>query len=83
MIARNVRLFFVYTHGVVEYLRDPRQLVWSFGSAFKDPRVTCHYWRDCDHTFYARFVRTRLLDALEEWFVGAFGAGKEPHDTPT
>jgi acetyl esterase/lipase len=83
MIARNVRLFFVYTHGVAEYLRDPRQLVWSFGAAFKDPRVTCHYWRDCDHTFYARFVRTRLLDALEAWFVGAFGAGKEPHDTPT
>ncbi|HEV7490901.1 MAG TPA: hypothetical protein VGO25_08855 [Rhodanobacteraceae bacterium] len=83
MIGRNVHLFFVYTHGVVEYLRDRRQLVWSFGAGFRDSRVTCHYWRDCDHTFYARFVRMRLLGAMEEWFVGAFGAGKEPHDART
>jgi hypothetical protein len=80
MVARNVHLFFVYTYGVVEYLRDRRQLPWGFGAAFRNPRVTCHYWPDCDHTFYARFVRTRLLAALEEWFVSAFGAGKEPHD---
>ena len=66
----------LFRSGVIEYLRDLRQLPWSFGPAFKDRRVTCHYWRDVDHTFFARFARERLLDAIEEWFTGAFGASK-------
>ena len=74
MLARDVRLLFVYTRGVSDYFRDPRQFGWSFGAAARDPRVTCHYWRDCDHTFYARFARARLLDALARWFDDAFGA---------
>ncbi len=69
MLARNVSFLFVYTSGVSDYFRHPRQFGWSFGSAATDPRVTWHYWRDCDHTFYARFARERLLGALEQWLV--------------
>jgi hypothetical protein len=84
MLARDARLLFVYTRGITDYFRDRRQFAWSFGSAAKDPRVTCHYWRECDHTFYARFARARLLGALEDWFVAAFGdAWGERHDTGT
>jgi hypothetical protein len=72
MLARDVRLLFVYTRGITDYFRDRRQFAWGFGSAARDPRVTCHYWRDCDHTFYAHFARERLLGALEHWFVDAF-----------
>jgi len=73
LLARDVRLLFVYTRGVEEYFRDPRQFAWSFGAAARDPRVSFHYWRDCDHTFYAQMPRRRLLDALERWFDEAFG----------
>ena len=73
MLARNVRFLFVYTRGVSDYFRHPRQFAWSFGRAVRDRRVTCHYWRDCDHTFYARFARERLLGAVELWFVAALG----------
>lgn len=73
MCARDARFLFVYTSGVADYFRHPRQFRWSFGPAARDPRVTCHYWRDCDHTFYARFARERLLDTIEHWFDSAFG----------
>jgi hypothetical protein len=72
LLARDVRVLFVYTRGVSEYFRDPRQFAWSFGDAARDPRVSFHYWRDCDHTFYARAARQRLLDTLECWFGDAF-----------
>ena len=74
MLARDVRLLLVYTGGIREYLRDARQFRWSFGRHVDDPRMSLHYWRDCDHTFYARFARVRLLDAIEHWFASAFGA---------
>ena len=69
MLERDVRLLLVYTGGIPEYLREPRQLRWSFGSKVDDPRITLHYWRDCDHTFYSRAVRERLLEALSQWFT--------------
>lgn len=72
MLARNVNLLFIYTRGVSDYFRDPRQFRWSFGKAAVDSRVAWHYWRDCDHTFYARFARERLLGTLESWFVAAW-----------
>lgn len=84
LLARDARLLFVYTRGITDYFRDRRQFAWSFGSAALDPRVTCHYWRDCDHTFYARFARERLLRALEGWFTTAFGDARGGrHDTGT
>lgn len=74
LLARDVRLLCIYTRGVADYFRDPRQFAWSFGAgAANDPRVRFEYWRDCDHTFYARFARERLLATLEEWYADAFG----------
>ena len=77
MVARDVRFLFVYTNGITDYFRNQRQFAWSFGRAASDPRVTCHYLRDCDHTFYARFARERVLGVLEEWFTAAFGGTKQ------
>jgi len=74
LLARDVRLLMIYTRGVGDYFRDARQVGWSYGRAASDPRVRWHYWRDCDHTFFARFARERLLRTLEDWFVAGFGA---------
>ena len=73
LLARDARLLMIYTGGVPDYLRDVRQLRWTFGPALDDVRVQWRYWADCDHTFYARFARERLLDTLEAWFAAAFG----------
>ncbi|MFI4969404.1 MAG: hypothetical protein ACHP7D_04305, partial [Lysobacterales bacterium] len=75
LLARDAKAMFVYTRGIADYFRDPRQFAWSFGHAARDPRVTMHYWRDCDHTFYARFARERLLATLEQW-LATFGRGE-------
>ncbi len=73
MLERDVRLLLVYTGGIREYLRDARQFRWSFGRGIDDPRASLHYWPDCDHTFYSRAARERLLDAIETWFTATFG----------
>lgn len=73
LLARDVRLLCIYTRGVADYFRDPRQFAWSFGAKIAaDPRVSFHHWRDCDHTFYAYFARERLLATLERWYLDAF-----------
>jgi hypothetical protein len=74
LLARDVRLLLVYTSGVPDYFRDARQVGWSFGRAARDARVRWQFWPDCDHTFFARFARERLLLALEDWFAQAFAA---------
>jgi hypothetical protein len=34
-----------------------------------------HYWPDCDHTFYARQHRDRLLGTIEQWMLTQERAG--------
>jgi hypothetical protein len=31
--------------------------------------VAMHYWPDCDHTYFARAHRDRLLVAVEDWMT--------------
>lgn len=76
LVAREVRLLCVYTGGYSERFLHPRQFVWNFGPAARDPRVTLRYWPDCDHTFFARDHRERLLDIIEEWLANDAGTGK-------
>ena len=38
----------------------------------RDRRVVMHYWPDCDHTFFAKAHRDRLLDTVERWLLNNF-----------
>lgn len=69
LIARDVRSLWIYTGGHAQRFRHPRQFRWSFGVPAQDPRVALHYWPECDHTFYARAHRNRLLDTVEAWLL--------------
>ncbi len=69
LLARDVRSLWVYTGGYRDRFLHPRQFAWSFGEAAGDGRVAMHYWPDCDHTFYARAHRDRLLATVESWLT--------------
>lgn len=67
MLARNMRLLFVYTGGAAEHFLDRRQFTWGFGKAVRSKNVVLHFWPDCDHLFYLRSDRDRLLESIEQW----------------
>jgi pimeloyl-ACP methyl ester carboxylesterase len=70
MLARGVRLLFIYTGGVRDRLLDLRQFDWAFGSAARSPQVTVQRWPDCDHLFYRPGDRQRLSNTLAGWLQG-------------
>jgi len=70
LVARDVRLLWIYTGGYTDRFLHPRQFGWAFGRPARDARVVMHYWPDCDHTYFARAHRDRLLGTVEAWMVG-------------
>jgi hypothetical protein len=72
LTARNVRSLWIYTGGYRDRFLHPRQFAWSFGRATRHPSVAMHYWPDCDHTFYARVHRDRLLATVRAWLTAGF-----------
>lgn len=69
LLARGVRLLCIYSGGVGDYFLDARQFAWTFGAAARNPGVTLHHWPDCDHTYFARAHRERLLETVIGWLV--------------
>lgn len=78
LLARNVRSLWIYTGGYSDRFLHPRQFGWSFGKAVADDKVAMHYWPDCDHTFYARAHRDRLLGTIENWLTATIGPAGAP-----
>jgi hypothetical protein len=70
LLARDVRSLWIYTGTYRDCFLHPRQFGWAFGPGTRDPRVVMHHWPDCDHLFYARAHKDRLLDTVESWFLG-------------
>lgn len=69
LVARQVSQLWIYTGGFSDRFQHPRQFAWAFGAPARSPSVTMHYWPDCDHTFFARAHRDRLVDAVTAWMV--------------
>jgi len=70
LLARGVRFLCIYSGGVGDYFLDTRQFGWTFGaSAARDPNVRLHHWPDCDHTYFARVHRERLLQTVITWLM--------------
>lgn len=76
LVERDVRLLCIFSGGYGERFMHARQFTWTFGPAARDPRVTMHFWPDCDHTYFGRAHRERLIATVEDWMAGlAAGAG--------
>jgi hypothetical protein len=69
LVARDVRMLCIFSGGYGERFLHPRQFEWTFGPPARDPRVAMHYWPDCDHTYFGRAQRERLIDAIEGWMA--------------
>jgi len=74
MVARDVRLLFVFTGGAYRYFNHARQLAACLGKAARSPQVSMAYWRDCDHTFYRQRDRLRLQALVASWLEREFAA---------
>ncbi|MCF7220946.1 alpha/beta fold hydrolase [Marilutibacter chinensis] len=82
LVERGVRSLWIFTGGYTDRFLHPRQFYWGLGAGTRDPRVSMRYWPDCDHTFYARSHRERLLDTMEAWLTGiAWSADTTPVDS--
>lgn len=69
LVSRGVRQLWVYTGGFTDRFQHPRQFEWTFGKAARSPCVAMHYWPDCDHTFFARAHRDRLIGTVKAWMT--------------
>ena len=78
LVSRNVGLLWIYTGGFTDRFLHRRQFGWTFGPPARDPRVVMHYWPDCDHTFYARAHRDRLLAEVERWLTSLGSQARQP-----
>lgn len=67
LVARDVRMLCIFSGGYAEHFLHPRQFGWTFGRPSRDPRVTMHYWPDCDHTYFSRAQRERLITEIVRW----------------
>ena len=69
LVQRDVRLLCIFSGGYADTFLHPRQFDWTFGPPARDPRVTMHFWPDCDHTYYGRMQRERLMGVIEDWLL--------------
>ena len=73
MVARDLRLLFVFTGGAYRYFNHAGQLSAGLGAAARSAQVSLAYWPDCDHTFYLQRDRVRLQDTIAAWLEREFG----------
>ena len=71
LVARDVRLFFLYTGGA-GYFLHPRQFGETWGKASQAESVELEHWPQCDHTFFAESDRRRLIERIADWMQRRF-----------
>ncbi|MDR0182530.1 serine aminopeptidase domain-containing protein [Lysobacter arvi] len=74
MVARDLRLLFVFTGGAYHYFNHRAQLAASLGHAAQAPQVSLEFWREYDHTFFLRKHRAVLFKRVVAWMLSEFGA---------
>lgn len=73
LAARNASVLMLYTGGVDRYYNHRRQVRECFGEVMLAPTMSSEYWPDCDHTFYLKAHRERLISTVLRWMQSRFG----------
>lgn len=76
MIARGLKLHFIYSGGISEQLNHPRQFRESFGRVADDPSMSFELLRGTDHTYTLVCDRERMLGRVECWMHANFPGGR-------
>ncbi|WP_167285029.1 serine aminopeptidase domain-containing protein [Marilutibacter alkalisoli] len=74
LVDRGVRLLCLYTSGSYYYFNHAGQFAAALGRAGRAPQVRVELWRDCEHTFYLRRERERLVARVTDWMLEEFPA---------
>jgi alpha-beta hydrolase superfamily lysophospholipase len=69
LVARDVRLLWIYSGGYADRFLHPAQFEWSFGAVARAPGVEMQHWPDCDHTYFSQAQRDRLLTRIVAWML--------------
>ena len=69
LVSRGVRMLWIFSGGYTDRFLHRRQFAWAFGPAARSDGIAMHYWPDCDHTYFARSHRDRLLGTIEAWIA--------------
>lgn len=77
LVDRRVRMLCIFSGGYADRFLHPRQFEWSFGLPARDANVVMQYWPDCDHTYFGRTQRDRLVGAVSEW-MSSLPTGEAP-----
>lgn len=70
LVARGVRLYFIYSGGVDYYLYQ-RQFTDMFPSV-RNGMIRVDYFREANHTYSLLEHRAKLIDAITRWLSEAF-----------
>lgn len=74
LVARDARMLFLFTSGAYPYFNYEHQLGDCFGAAGRASQVTVEFWPQCDHTFYLRRDRERMVATFVAWMQSQFAA---------
>lgn len=72
MLARGLKLYFVYSGGISEQLNHPRQFRECFGRVADHAHVAVELLSGTDHTYTLQCDRQRLLGRVEDWLQKHF-----------
>jgi hypothetical protein len=72
MLARGLKLCFIYSGGISSYFNATRQFGEMFGKIAKSPGVTVRYFAHTDHTYALVGDRQLVLDTINAWLDDTF-----------
>ncbi|TAL71397.1 MAG: alpha/beta hydrolase [Rhodanobacter sp.] len=72
MLARGLKLCFIYSGGISEHFNHARQFGEIYGPLARDPGASVHYLAHTDHTYALTADRKLLIDTITDWFADRF-----------
>ncbi len=69
ILARNVRLYFIFTAGVPGNYNHHSQFRRTFPKAAKHPALRHDFLPECDHLFSTTAARSRVVSLVRDWVL--------------
>lgn len=77
MLARGLKMFFVYSGGISRQFNHERQFRECFGGVATSTDVAVEFLAGTDHTYTLECDRRRLFDSIERWLAYHFPPAPE------
>lgn len=74
MLARGLKLYFIYSGGISDYFNHIRQFRECYGRIADDPAVSVSYLSHTDHTYALTGDRHEVIERIARWMASRFPA---------